>query len=96
MHAEKSPASIPGMVSIPFALSVVSACGVVYGDIGTSVLYTFKEIFFGPHTYGEVPITQGHVLGVVSLVFWALVFLVTIKYWVVSLDSVDERATKCG
>jgi KUP system potassium uptake protein len=95
MSAEKSPASILGIVSVPFALSVVSACGVVYGDIGTSVLYTFKEIFFGPHTYGHVPITSGNILGAVSLVFWALVFLVTIKYacFVLYADHHGEGGT---
>jgi KUP system potassium uptake protein len=80
MSAEKSPASILGIVSVPFVLTVISACGVVYGDIGTSVLYTFREIFFGHETYGQVPITQDSILGAVSLVFWALVLLVTIKY----------------
>jgi KUP system potassium uptake protein len=95
MSAEKSPASLLGIVSVPFALSVVSACGVVYGDIGTSVLYTFKEIFFGPHTYGHVPITSGNILGAVSLVFWALVFLVTIKYacFVLYADHHGEGGT---
>ena len=73
MSPEKAPAPRLGIVSVPFALHVVSACGVVFGDIGTSVLYTFKEIFFGPHTYGHVSITQGNILGAVSLVFWALV-----------------------
>ena len=63
-----------------FALLVVQACGVVYGDIGTSVLYTFREIFFAPHTFSHVPVTPSHVLGAVSLVFWALLLLVTIKY----------------
>jgi KUP system potassium uptake protein len=44
------------------------------------VLYTFREIFFGPHTSGHVPITHDNVLGAVSLVFWALLLLVTFKY----------------
>src|ERR671915_254097 len=68
------------MLSVAFALLVVQACGVVYGDIGTSVLYTFREIFFAPHTFSHVPITQAHVLGAVSLVCWALLLLVTLKY----------------
>jgi K+ transporter len=45
---------------------------VVYGDIGTSVLYTLREIFFGPHTSGQVPLTPDNVLGAVSLIFWSL------------------------
>src|SRR5256884_4773675 len=66
--------------NIGFALLVVRACGVVYGDIGTSVLYTLREIFFGAHTYGQVPITRDNILGAVSLIFWALLLLITIKY----------------
>jgi KUP system potassium uptake protein len=61
-------------------LLVVAACGVVYGDIGTSVLYTLREIFFGPHTSGQVPLTPDNVLGAVSLIFWSLLLLITGKY----------------
>jgi KUP system potassium uptake protein len=63
-----------------FALLVVRACGVVYGDIGTSVLYTLREIFFGPQTYGHIPITPENVIGAVSLIFWSLFLLITLKY----------------
>jgi KUP system potassium uptake protein len=66
--------------SVAFALLVVRACGVVYGDIGTSVLYTLREMFFGPHTFGAVPIMRDNVLGAVSLIFWALLLLITLKY----------------
>ncbi|HEY7494909.1 MAG TPA: KUP/HAK/KT family potassium transporter, partial [Candidatus Tectomicrobia bacterium] len=59
------------LFSAVLALLVVEACGVVYGDIGTSVLYTLREIFFGAHTFGQVPITWGNVLGAVSLIFWS-------------------------
>ena len=78
-----------------FALLVVATCGVVYGDIGTSVLYTFREIFFGPHTSGHVPITHDTVLGAVSLVFWSLLVLVTIKYtcYVLYADHHGEGGT---
>jgi KUP system potassium uptake protein len=78
-----------------FALLVVAACGVVYGDIGTSVLYTFREIFFGPHTSGHVPITHENVLGAVSLVFWALLLLVCVKYtfFVLYADHHGEGGT---
>src|SRR6266545_4041818 len=67
-------------MSVGFALLVVRACGVVYGDIGTSVLYTLRECFFVAHTYGLVPITRDNILGAVSLIFWALLVLITIKY----------------
>jgi hypothetical protein len=63
-----------------FALLVVAACGVVYGDIGTSVLYTLREIFFGAQTAGHIPVTQDNVLGAVSLIFWSLLLLITLKY----------------
>ena len=66
--------------SAGFALLVVRACGVVYGDIGTSVLYTLREIFFGAHTYGRVPITPDNIIGAVALIFWSLLLLITIKY----------------
>src|SRR5262245_26239932 len=67
-------------LSVGFALLVVRACGVVYGDIGTSVLYTLREIFFGAHMSGQVPITQHNILGAVSLIFWSLLLLITVKY----------------
>ena len=53
------------------------AVGVVYGDIGTSPLYALKECFTGPHGF---PVTHENVLGILSLVFWALNFVVTFKY----------------
>jgi KUP system potassium uptake protein len=55
----------------------LSALGVVFGDIGTSPLYALRECFHGD--YGIAP-TQGNVLGVLSLMFWALVMIVTLKY----------------
>ena len=58
------------------ALSLV-ALGVVFGDIGTSPLYTMQECFHGE--YG-IAATTGNVLGVLSLIFWALVLIVSVKY----------------
>jgi KUP system potassium uptake protein len=55
----------------------LGALGVVYGDIGTSPLYALKECFTGPH--GIAP-TPENVMGVLSLVFWAMTFVVTFKY----------------
>ena len=55
----------------------VGALGVVYGDIGTSPLYAFRECFNGPH---QVDFTPHNVLGVLSLIFWLLITLVTVKY----------------
>src|SRR5262249_6089721 len=55
----------------------VGALGVVYGDIGTSPLYAIRECVTPPH---GVVATPENVLGVLSLVFWALTLVVTIKY----------------
>jgi KUP system potassium uptake protein len=68
------------ILTAAFALLVVQACGVVYGDIGTSPLYTLREIFFGADTFGHVPLTPDNIRGAVSLIFWALLLLITIKY----------------
>src|SRR5690349_20467036 len=54
----------------------VGAIGVVYGDIGTSVLYAMKEVFGG----GHVPFTTENVYGVLSIFFWTLTVIVSIKY----------------
>jgi len=55
----------------------VTALGVVYGDIGTSPLYSMRECFFGSHS---VPPTHDNVLGVLSLIIYALVLVISIKY----------------
>ncbi|HEU5465251.1 MAG TPA: potassium transporter Kup [Gemmatimonadales bacterium] len=59
------------------AVLALTALGVVYGDIGTSPLYALRECFFGPHS---VPPTPENVVGILSLVFWALVLVVSVKY----------------
>ena len=56
---------------------VIGAIGVVYGDVGTSPLYTMKEIFNGPHAVQPTP---ENVLGILSLIFWALIFVISVKY----------------
>ncbi len=56
----------------------LAALGVVYGDIGTSPLYSLKEVFGGAHH--PVPISEHNVLGILSLVFWSLMVVVSIKY----------------
>jgi len=59
-----------------FLLSL-TALGVVYGDIGTSPLYALRECFHGSHPLEPTP---GNVLGILSLVFWALTLVISIKY----------------
>ncbi|WP_371925144.1 potassium transporter Kup [Pseudomonas sp. H9] len=68
---------------------LIAAVGVVYGDIGTSPLYTLKEVF-APH-YG-VQANHDGVLGILSLVFWSLIWVVTLKYvlFVLRADNQGE------
>ncbi len=67
----------------------VTALGVVYGDIGTSPLYALRECFRGEHGVSPTP---ENVLGILSLVFWTLVVVVTLKYhvYVLHLDNRGE------
>jgi KUP system potassium uptake protein len=69
------------------AILALGALGVVYGDIGTSPLYALKECFTEP--FG-VPVTQQNVLGVLSLIFWSLNFVITFKYLSVVMRA-DNR-----
>jgi KUP system potassium uptake protein len=66
----------------------LAALGVVYGDIGTSPLYSLKEVFGNAHH--PVPITPDNVLGILSLVFWALMTVVSCKY-VLFIMRADNR-----
>src|SRR3954468_22018173 len=65
------------------------ALGIVYGDIGTSPLYSMRECFYGSH---PVALTPDNVLGVLSLIFWSLVVVVTLKYhvYVIRFDNRGE------
>ncbi|MEO6064853.1 MAG: KUP/HAK/KT family potassium transporter, partial [Lysobacterales bacterium] len=74
-HEANAPNS--GHSRVGLAGLIIGAVGVVFGDIGTSPLYTLREAF-SPH-YGLTP-DHATVLGVLSLVFWALMFVVTLKY----------------
>jgi len=60
-----------------FVRLALGAVGVVFGDIGTSPLYAFRETFAGHHTLDATP---ANVLGVLSLIFWSMMIVVTIKY----------------
>lgn len=59
----------------------LGAIGVVYGDIGTSPLYAVKECF-SPHSHAHVSAGNPEVLGILSLIFWALTIIISIKYLV--------------
>jgi len=66
-----------GAPAAPSAAVVLAALGVVYGDIGTSPLYAIRECFHGE--YG-IAATPANILGVLSLMFWALTVIVSVKY----------------
>jgi KUP system potassium uptake protein len=66
---------------------MLGAIGVVYGDIGTSPLYTMKESFLGPH---PLTVDHLHIFGVLSLIFWTLMMIVTFKYVGVAMRA-DNR-----
>lgn len=69
------------------AILTLGALGVVFGDIGTSPLYALRECFTGPH---PIPATVGNVLGILSLIFWALVLTISIQYLGIVLRA-DNR-----
>jgi KUP system potassium uptake protein len=72
------------------AALTLSALGVVYGDIGTSPLYAFRESFLG-HGH-ELQVTEANIVGVLSLIFWSLVIVISIKYvvFVMRADNQGE------
>ncbi|MBA1229245.1 potassium transporter Kup [Pseudomonas viridiflava] len=75
-----------GSAAKPVGL-LIAAVGVVYGDIGTSPLYTLKEVFQGG--YG-VEVTHDAILGVLSLIFWSLIWVVSFKYMVFILRADNQ------
>jgi KUP system potassium uptake protein len=84
MTLPAAPAPASATASIRLALG---ALGVVFGDIGTSPLYAFRESFIGVH---RLPIDPLHVLGVLSLIVWALILVVTVKYVLITMRA-DNR-----
>jgi KUP system potassium uptake protein len=69
---------------LPLALGAI---GVVFGDIGTSPLYSLKESFAGPH---PLLIDRPHIFGVLSLIFWTMTLVVTIKYVFITMRADNE------
>lgn len=90
-----TPASLPPAENVPAPTSLkvlaLGALGVVYGDIGTSPLYALRECF-GQH--GADP-TRANVLGILSLVFWSLVLVISVKYisFIMRADNRGEGGT---
>jgi KUP system potassium uptake protein len=70
-----------------FYILALGALGVVYGDIGTSPLYAMKQSFYGPHGIG---VSRENTLGVLSLIFWSLILVISIKY-LVFVSRADNR-----
>ncbi|MGZ5079392.1 MAG: potassium transporter Kup [Usitatibacter sp.] len=66
------------------ALLVVGAIGVVFGDIGTSPLYALKTAFGPEH---HIPLTPDNVMGILSLIVWSMVWVITIKYLFVMMRA---------
>ena len=76
----------------PLASLSLAALGIIYGDIGTSPLYTIKECFSGSH---GVEANAANILGILSLVFWSLMIVVSLKYvlFVLRADNKGEGGT---
>ena len=78
MSTQTSPSTKSNLAGL-----TLGAIGVVYGDIGTSPLYALKEVF----AHGHVALTAGNIYGVLSLVFWTLTVVVSVKYVVLILRA---------
>jgi KUP system potassium uptake protein len=82
---ERAPPTTPHSQS--FAVLAIAVLGVVYGDIGTSPIYALRECFAGRH---PVPVTTANVLGILSLILWTLILVISLKYMVFVLRA-DNR-----
>ena len=76
---ESEAASKPGRSAVGLAV-----LGIVYGDIGTSPIYALRECFRG---ISPVPITEANILGILSLIFWALIIVISLKYMIFILRA---------
>lgn len=83
-HAATHAGQQPGGHGYSLPALMLGAIGVVYGDIGTSPLYALKESFIGAH---PLPVDRLHVMGVISLIFWSLMLVVTAKYVFVAMRA---------
>ena len=80
----EAPAALRHGPSEPLPKLMLGAIGVVFGDIGTSPLYAMKESFLGPH---PLTVDRLHIFGVLSLIFWSLMLVVTAKYVFVAMRA---------
>ena len=84
-HADTNSPVSPSKTGLP--LLALGAIGVVFGDIGTSPLYAMKEAFVGHH---PLAVNELHVFGILSLIFWALMLIVTLKYVLLALRADNQ------
>ncbi len=88
----EAPQSEPEAKKSPLWVLCLTTLGVVYGDIGTSPLYAVRECFRNPEATGILAPTTANVLGVLSLIFWSLIVVISIKYlsYVMRADNRGE------
>src|SRR5712671_2487219 len=93
VQSDRAPAAPEHDAPTSFWALTLGSVGVVYGDIGTSPLYAFREAAVAASESG--PITREVVLGVLSMILWALIVVVTIKYVLILLraDNNGEGGT---
>ncbi len=82
-----TPNSTRDAAPAPFLKGVLTSLGIVYGDIGTSPLYALRQCF---RETGGLTVTTGNVLGILSLIFWSLVVVISLKYLLFVMDA-DNR-----
>ena len=88
MTSDATTPALPEHAKNGIASLSIAAMGVVFGDIGTSPLYTMKEVFSSGHH--PVAVTPDNVLGILSLVFWAMTITVSLKY-VMFITRADNK-----
>jgi KUP system potassium uptake protein len=81
-----APSARPNPVRLAL---VVGALGVVFGDIGTSPIYTLQTVF-DPNDPHPIPVSTGNVYGVVSLVFWSVMIIVTVTYVLLAMRADND------
>lgn len=86
---DSDPAALPGHAGHGRSLPklMIGAIGIVFGDIGTSPLYALRETFAGHH---PLPVDEPHILGVLSLILWSMMLVVTVKYVMFTMRA-DNR-----
>jgi KUP system potassium uptake protein len=88
--SEATPPSLPGRATHGrrgLLILSLASLGIVYGDIGTSPLYALRECFYGEHAISPTP---ANIIGVLSLIVWSLVLVISVKYLVLILRA-DNR-----